>query len=111
MKTILAPEDTSAADKLRPETNDRSGIGVHYVDAWLKPLHKGIELPDGSKFSAKRRGLKVTLALGATKGTGLMRRARAGSDPVAMLRGALDEAGAALGVHLLAQDGSLVLES
>jgi hypothetical protein len=110
MKIDLAPEDTTATEQLKPSRNDRSGVGVHYVDAFLKPLRSGIVLPSGDKFSAKRRGLRITLALGAKKGDGLMRRARAVGDPVAMLRGALDEAGAAIGAKLSAVNGRLVLE-
>jgi hypothetical protein len=109
MKTELAPENAAATDLLRPEKNDRSGVGVHYVDAYLKPLKAGIALPDGRKFSAKRRGLKVTLTLGTQKGEGLMRRLAVGADPVRMLRAALDEAGAKLGVSLRAEEGKLVL--
>ncbi len=74
MKTELCPANPAATEQLRPEKNDRSGIGVHYVDAMLKPLKAGIALPDGTKFSAKRRGLKITLACGTTKGEGLLRR-------------------------------------
>jgi hypothetical protein len=111
MKYELAPEITTATDLLRPEKNDRSGVGVHYIDAYLKPLKAGITLPDGVKFSAKRRGLKVTLALGTQKGEGLMRRLTVSKDPVVMLRAALDEAGAKIGVKLLAEDGKLVLET
>ncbi|HUG09531.1 MAG TPA: hypothetical protein VMM36_00885 [Opitutaceae bacterium] len=110
MRIDLAPEDPTAAEQLLPAKKDRSGIGVHYVDTWLKPLRAGIALPSGEKFSAKRRGLRITLAIGARKGEGLMRRARAGGDPVAMLRGALDEAGATLGARLAAENGRLVLE-
>jgi hypothetical protein len=111
MKIELAPENTAAPDMLRPEKNDRSGVGVHYVDAYLKPLKAGITLPDGRKFSAKRRGLKVTLALGTQKGEGLMRRLSVSKDPVVMLRAALDEAGAKIGAKLTAEGGKLVLEA
>jgi len=111
MKIELAPENTAAPDMLRPEKNDRSGVGVHYVDAYLKPLKAGIVLPDGVKFSAKRRGLKVTLALGTAKGEGLMRRLTVSKDPVVMLRAALDEAGARLGVRLTTENGKFVLET
>jgi hypothetical protein len=110
MKTELAPVNTAAPEMLRPEKNDRSGVGVHYADAYLKPLKAGIVLPDGRKFSGKRRGLKITLALGPGKGEGLLRRLAHGPDPVAMLRAALDEAGTQLGVKLLATDGKLWLE-
>lgn len=111
MKIELAPEITTATDLLRPEKNDRSGIGVHFVDAYLKPLRAGVALPDGVKFSAKRRGLKITLALGTQKGEGLMRRLTVSTDPIVMLRAALDEAGAKIGVKLTATNGKLWLET
>lgn len=110
MKIELAPENPTALEQLKPEKNDRSRIGVHYVDAYLKPLKAGILLPDGVKFSAKRRGLKVTLTLGTQKGEGLMRRLTVSTDPVVMLRAAIDEASAPLGVKLVVVDGKLCLE-
>lgn len=126
MMIDLAPENTAAPEMLRAEKNDRSMIGVHYVDAYLKPLKAGVALPDGTRFSAKRRGLKITFTLtppkppavdatpapapAPAKGEGLMRRLAIGPDPVAMLRAALDEAGAALGVRLIATGGRLCLE-
>lgn len=110
MKTELCPANPAAPDMLRPEKNDRSGVGVHYVDAFLKPVKLGVTLPDGAKFSAKRRGLKITFTLGTTKGEGLLRRLDNKGDPIAMLRAALDEAGAKLGVHLVAEEGKLWLE-
>ncbi len=111
MKIELAPENSAAADMLRPEKNDRSGVGVHYVDAYLKPLRAGVALPDGMKFSAKRRGLKVTLTLGTQKGEALMRRLSISTDPVVMLRAALDEAGAKIGATISATDGKLWLQA
>jgi hypothetical protein len=110
MKIDLAPENLDAPAQLRPEKNDRSGVGVHYVDAYLKPLKAGITLPDGRKFSAKRRGLKVTLTLGTLKGDGLMRRLTVSRDPTVMLRAALDEAGVKLQAHVSSDGGRLVLE-
>ncbi|HVU35663.1 MAG TPA: hypothetical protein VHE61_19645 [Opitutaceae bacterium] len=110
MRFELAPENGAAADQLKPDKNDRSGIGVHYVDAFLKPLKPGIILPDGTKVSAKRRGLKVILSFGGKQGDGLMRRQSAGPDPIAMLRAALDEAGGKLGVRLEVIEGRLWLD-
>jgi len=109
MKTKLCDLNPAAADLLKPEKNDRSGIGVHYVDAYLKPM-KTLTLADGAKFAAKRRGLKVTITVGDKKAEGLMRRLAVSSDPVVMLRAALDEATAKLGVKLLVEDGQVFLE-
>ncbi|BET66615.1 hypothetical protein ASA1KI_15330 [Opitutales bacterium ASA1] len=105
----LCPENTAAADLLRPEKNDRSGIGVYYVDEWLKPL-KSLTLPDGTRLTAKRRGLKITLTLGDRKGEGLMRRLDVGRDPAAMLRAALEEAARPLDARLVAEEGRVLLE-
>lgn len=110
MKTELAPLNPASADALLPEKNDRSGVGVHYADAYLKPIRKPIVLPDGTKFSAKRRGLKITLALGTQKGSGLLRRYEKGPDPIDMLTTALDEATAELGVKLTVEDDKFWLE-
>ena len=65
---------------------------------------------DGRKFSAKRRGLKVTLTLGTLMGDGLMRRLTVSRDPTVMLRAALDEAGVKLQAHVSSDGGRLVLE-
>ena len=56
----------------RARTDDRSGIGVHYVDAFIKPMNA--TLADGTEVKCKRRGLKITLSVGDRKGEGLMRR-------------------------------------
>jgi len=58
------------------------------------------KLPDGTRVSCKRKGLKITLAVGTKKGEGLMRRLDVSRDPVAMLQAALAEAAKAAGVQL-----------
>lgn len=96
--TKLCDIDAAAVEKLPPRFPDKSGIGVHYVDAFLKPLNA--TLPDGTKVACKRRGLRITLTVGARKGEGLMRRLDVGADPAVMLRAALQEAARAAGVRL-----------
>jgi hypothetical protein len=108
MKTKLCEENPAAAEMLKPAKNDRSGIGVHYVDAFLKPM-KSLTLEDGTKFAAKRRGLKVTLTVGDRKADGLMRRLTVSTDPIVMLRAALDEAAAKLGVKMVVEEGAVFL--
>lgn len=85
--------------------DDKSGIGVHYVDAYLKPLNARLE--DGTAVKAKRRGLKVTLQVGTKKGDGLMRRLEVSPDPVVMLDAALQEAAKAAGVELSIENGAI----
>jgi hypothetical protein len=85
--------------------DDKSGIGVHYVDGYLKPMN--VKLEDGTAVKAKRRGLKVTLTVGAKKGDGLMRRLDVSPDPAAMLDAALQEAAKAAGVELTIEGGAI----
>lgn len=95
----LCDIDPAATAKLPPAFTDKSGIGVHYVDAFVKPMNT--TLPDGTRVACKRRGLKVTLKVGPTKkGDGLMRKLQVSPDPVVMLRACLAEAATAAGVQL-----------
>jgi hypothetical protein len=89
------------------KTDDKSGIGVHYVDAYLKPLNA--KLPDGTAVKCKRRGLKVVLTVGDKKGEGLMRRLDVSRDPIVMLDAALQEAAKSAGVQLTVEDGAVYL--
>ena len=105
MKTKLCDINNAAEQKLPKHTDDKSGIGVHYVDAYLKPMNA--QLPDGTAVKCKRRGLKVTLQVGAKKGEGLMRRLEVSPDPVVMLQAALQEAAKNAGVELSVEDGAI----
>jgi hypothetical protein len=107
MKFKLCDIDAVARQKLPELTGDKSGIGVHYVDAFLKPLNATLE--NGTVVKAKRRGLKITLTAGDRKGEGLMRRLAIGPDPVAMLDAALQEAAISAGIELSMEDGSVYL--
>jgi hypothetical protein len=107
MKLKICDVNPAAREKLPERTDDRSGIGVHYVDAYIKPMNTKLE--DGSAVKCKRRGLRITLALGDAKGEGLMRRLEIGPDPVAMLDAALQEAARAAGVALTVEDGAIYL--
>ena len=107
MKMKLCDLNPAAPDKLPPKTDDKSGIGVHYVDAYLKPMNAKLE--DGTAVKCKRRGLKVMLTAGAKKGEGLMRRLDVSPDPVVMLDRALQDAAKAAGVELAVEDGAIYL--
>ena len=109
MKQKLCDVNPVALDKLPAKTADKSGIGVHYVDAYLKPMNA--TLPDGTSVKCKRRGLKITLTAGAKKGEGLMRRLTVSTDPIVMLSAALAEAASAAGVALSVEDGVIYLEA
>ena len=107
MKTKICDIDPAVRQQLPEFTNDKSGIGVHYVDAFLKPMNRKLE--DGTVVRAKRRGLKVTLAVGARKGEGLMRRLELGPDPMVMLNAALQDAAKAAGVELAVEGNEVFL--
>ena len=96
--TKLCDINPGAKEKLPPVFAEKSGIGSHYVDAFLKPMNT--KLPDGTRVGCKRKGLKVTLTVGTKKGDGLMRRLDVSKDPMLMLSAALQEAAKAAGVQL-----------
>jgi hypothetical protein len=97
----------AATEKLPEHTGDKSGIGVHYVDAFIKPMNSKLE--DGTPVKCKRRGLKIVLSAGAKKGEGLMRRIDVSADPVARLDAALQEAAKAAGIELTVEGGAIFI--
>lgn len=105
MKLKLCEVNQAAIEKLPAKTSDKSGIGVHYVDAFLKPMNTVLE--DGTRVKCKRRGLKIALSVGDKKGEGLMRRLEVSRDPVVMLLAALQEASRAAGVTISVEDDSI----
>ena len=107
MKTRLCDVNTAAVEKLPERTGDKSGVGVHYVDAYIKPMN--IKLEDGTAVRCKRRGLKISLSAGTKKGDGLMRRLEVSPDPVVMLDAALHEAAKNAGLELAIEDGAVFL--
>ncbi len=109
MKTKLCDINATASEKLPPKAEDKSGVGVHYIDAYIKPMNTKLE--NGTMIKCKRRGLKVTLTAGAKKGDGLMRRLQVSPDPIIMLQAALQEAAKNAGVALTIEDGAIYLDA
>jgi hypothetical protein len=109
MKTKLCDLNPAAAEKLPQFTDDKSGIGVHYIDAYIKPMNT--KLPDGTPVKCKRRGLKLVLTAGAKKGEGLMRRLDVSPNPVPMLDAALQEAAQCAGLTLTIEEGAIYLDN
>ena len=107
MKQRLCEVNAAAVTRLPQHTDDKSGIGVHYVDAYLKPMNAKLE--DGTAVKCKRRGLKIALTVGTKKGEGLMRRLAVSSDPIVMLEAALQEAARGAGVELSIEDGAMFI--
>jgi hypothetical protein len=105
--TKLCDINQAAKEKLPPAFSDKSGIGVHYTDAFIKPMNTTLQ--DGTRVVCKRKGLKVTLTVGTKKGEGLMRRLDVSPDPVVMLQAALQEAAKAAGVELKITDSEIFI--
>jgi len=103
----LCDINEAAREKLPPNFNDKSGIGVHYTDTFIKPMNRTFE--DGMRISCKRKGLKITLVIGNKKGEGLMRRLEVSKDPVSMLNSALQEAAKAAGVEIKITDKEIFI--
>ena len=104
----LCDLDPAASAKLPPGFPDKSGVGVHYVDACLRPMNTKLE--DGTPVKCKRRGLKISLTVGDRKGEGLMRRLAVSPDPVVMLDAALQEAARQAGLELTIENDSVYLD-
>jgi len=109
MKTRLCDINASATGRLPQHTDDKSGIGVHYVDAYIKPMNAKLE--DGTPVKCKRRGLKIVFSVGAKKGEGLMRRVAVSTDPEVMLQAALQEAARTAGIEITLEDGAIVISA
>jgi hypothetical protein len=105
--TKLCDINPGAKEKLPAAFAEKSGIGSHYVDAFLKPMN--VKLADGTRVGCKRRGLKVLLTVGTKKGDGLLRRIGLSKDPVAMLSAALQEAAKAAGFQLQVTDTEILI--
>ncbi len=103
----LCDINQAAKEKLPPAFAEKSGIGSHYTDAFLKPMNA--KLPDGTRVGCKRKGLKISLTVGVKKGDGLMRRLAVGKDPIIMLQAALQEAAGAAGVELKITDTEILV--
>ena len=103
----LCDINPAAREKLPPTFAEKSGIGSHYVDAFLKPMNA--KLPDGTRVGCKRKGLKITLTVGVKKGEGLMRRLDVSKDPVVMLSVALQDAAKVAGVELKITDTEILI--
>jgi hypothetical protein len=105
--TKLCDINPVAKEKLPPAFTDKSKFGVHYTDAFIKPMNT--KLADGTRVGCKRKGLKITLTVGTRKGEGLMRRLDVSPDPIIMLRAALQEAAKAAGVEVQITDTEILI--
>ena len=106
----LCDINQTAREKLPPGFRDKSNIGVHYVDAYITPMNATLADAAATRVSCKRKGLRLTLRVGAKKGDGIMRRLAVSTDPVVMLDAALQEAAKAAGVTLQVGPTEILIE-
>lgn len=108
MKFKLCDINAEAFDKLPPNNIDNSGVGVHFMSAYIKPMNTVLD--DGTKVTCRRRGLKLTLSVGEEKGIGLMRRLEVSKDPKIMIQAALQEAANNIGYEYSVEKDEIFLE-
>lgn len=105
--TKICDINAAAKEKLPPQFIDKSGVGVHYADAFIKPMNTTLQ--DGTRTSCKRKGLKILLTVGPKKGEGLLRKIDVSRDPVVMLHAALQEAAKGAGIELKITESEILV--
>jgi hypothetical protein len=104
----IAFDQAKAEATLLGDMPDGSGVGVNYVDVIVKASKQ--TLPDGRKLLLKRKGLKLTLAIGDKQGEALLRRIEHGPDIRAIIRQALEAAALAAGARARLEPGAVHLD-
>ncbi len=108
MKFKIGVENKEAEQKLAADFIDNSAIGVHYMDAYLKPFNSKEE--GEYEVKVKRKGLKVSLKINGEVGHGLMRRLDVSPDPKVMLQAAIKEAASEAGYAYSLENGEFWFE-
>jgi hypothetical protein len=108
MTVTIAFDQAKAESTLQGEMPDGSGVGVNYVDVIVKASK--LTLPDGRKLLLKRKGLKLTLAIGDKQGEALLRRLEHGPDVHAIVRQALEAVALAAGARARLEPGAVHLD-
>jgi hypothetical protein len=108
MKVNIPFDEARAESFIGGHRLDGSGAGINYADVIVKAIK--LTLEDGRKVTGKRRGLKITLAIGERTGEGLLRRLAHGPDERRIVREGLAEAARNAGASVTFEPGSVVLE-
>jgi hypothetical protein len=87
---------------------DGSGVGVNYVDVIAKASKQ--TLADGRKLLLKRKGLKLTLAIGDKQGEALLRRLDHGPDVHDIVHQAIQDVALAAGARASFEPGAVHLD-
>lgn len=109
MTVTIAFDQAKADATLAGEMPDGSGVGVSYVDVIAKASKQ--TLPDGRKLLLKRKGLRLTLAIGERQGEALLRRLEHGPDVREIVLKGLQAVAAAAGARATLEPGALHLET
>jgi len=108
MTVTIAFDQGKADATLLGDMPDGSGVGVNYVDVVCKASK--LTLPDGRKLLLKRKGLKLTLAIGDKQGEALLRRLDHGPDVRTIVARALEAAAVAAGATARLEAGALQID-
>jgi hypothetical protein len=108
MTVTIAFDEAKAEATLQGAMPDGSGVGINYVDVIAKASK--LTLPDGRKLLLKRKGLKLTLAIGDKLGEALLRRLDHGPDVHDIIRRAIEAAALAAGARASFEPGAVHLD-
>ena len=108
MRATITFDQAKAEATLQGDMPDGSGVGVNYVDVIAKASK--LTLPDGRKLLLKRKGIKLTLAIGDRQGEALLRRLDHGPDVHDIVRRALEAVALATGARASFEQGALHLD-
>jgi len=104
----IAFDEAKAEATLQGAMPDGSGVGVNYVDVIAKASK--LTLADGRKLLLKRKGLKLTLAIGDKQGEALLRRLDHGPDVHTIVRRGIEAAALAAGARASFEAGAVHLD-
>jgi hypothetical protein len=108
MTVTIAFDEAKAEATLQGAMPDGSGVGINYVDVIAKASK--LTLPDGRKLLLKRKGLKLSLAIGDKLGEALLRRLDHGPDVHDIIRRAIEAAALAAGARASFEPGAVHLD-
>jgi hypothetical protein len=107
-QVTIAFDQAKAEATLKGDMPDGSGVGVNYLDVIAKASK--LTLPDGRKLLLKRKGLKLTLAIGDKQGEALLRRIDHGPDVLAIIHKAIEAAALGAGARASFEPGAVHLD-
>lgn len=108
MRATISFDQAKAEATLTGDMPDGSGVGVNYVDVIAKASK--LTLSDGRKLLLKRKGLKLTLAIGDRTGEALLRRLDHGPAVQAIVERAIESAAQAVGAKASFEPGAVHLD-